>query len=131
MHPMCQTADLELKPVPGKGQGVFARRPFAPGDVIETAPVIAVIEPAQVPLIETTPIVHYYYYWGEDLRSAAVIGGFASFYNHSRSPNAEMLREHQRDRLQVIARQPIAAGQEITFDYRAARDDEPLGFDPV
>ena len=126
-----QTADLEMKPVLGKGLGVFARRPFAPGDLVETAPVIIVIEPAQVPLIETTPIVHHYYYWGEDLRSAAVIGGFASFYNHSPAPNAEMVRDYQQGRLLVVARQPIAAGEEITFDYRAARDDEPLGFDPV
>jgi SET domain-containing protein len=128
---MIQTADLELKHLPGKGQAVFARRPFAPGDVVEVAPVIAVVEPSQVPLIETTPILDYYYYWGEDLQSAAIIGGFASFYNHSRSPNAEMIRDHQRGRLQVIAVQPIAAGEEITFNYRAARADEPLGFEPV
>ena len=34
-------------------------------------------------------------------------------------------------RLQVIAVQPIAAGEEIVFNYRSARDDEPLGFEPV
>ena len=128
---MFQTADLEMKAVPGKGLGVFARRPFARGDVVETAPVIAVIAPVQVPPIETTPIVHYYYYWGEDLQSAAVIGGFASFYNHSSSPNAEVFRDHRRERLQVSALRPIVAGEEITFNYRAARADEPLGFEPV
>jgi SET domain-containing protein len=128
---MFQTADLEMKPVAGKGWGVFARRAFAEGEVVETAPVIAVIEATQVPLIETTPIVHFYYYWGEDLQSAAVVGGFASFYNHSQSPNAEMIRDHRQGRLQVVAVRPIAAGEEVTFNYRAARDDEPLGFDPV
>ena len=126
-----QTADLEVKHVSVKGLGVFARRPFEPGDVVEVAPIIVVIPPERVPQIEATDIMDYYYYWGPDLRSAAIAGGFGSFYNHSPRPNARMVRDHEQGRLLVVALERIPAGQEITFNYRAARDDEPLGFDPV
>ena len=128
---MFQTMDLEVKHLHPKGLGVFARRPFDQDEVIEIAPVIVVITADQVPLIEGTPIMEYYYYWGADLKSAAIVGGFGSFYNHSRQPKARIVREHERGRLLVVALQHIRAGEEITFDYRAARDDEPLGFDPV
>jgi SET domain-containing protein len=121
---MFQTADLEVKHLDGKGLGVFARRPFDQGEVIEVAPVIVVIPAEQVPLIEVTAINHYYYYWGADLRSAAIVGGFGSFYNHNRLPNARIVREHERGRLLVVALEYIPAGEEITFNYRAARDDE-------
>jgi SET domain-containing protein len=128
---MFQTADLEVRHLPGKGRGVFARRAFAPGEVIEYAPVIMVIPAEQVPLIEVTPIMPYYYYWGADLTSAAIAGGFGSFYNHDPRPNARMIRDQPNERIVVEALAPIAAGDEITFNYRAARDDEPLEFDPV
>jgi SET domain-containing protein len=128
---MFQTEDLEVRHVSVKGLGVFARRPFEQGDVVEAAPIIVVIPPEQVPLIEATDILEYYYYWGTDLRSAAIAGGFGSFYNHSPRPNARIVREHAQGRLLVVALERIRAGEEITFDYRAARDDEPLGFEPI
>ena len=70
-------------------------------------------------------------YWGADLKSAAIAGGFGSFYNHSRRPTVRMVREPEQGRLLVVAQERIAVGDELTFNYRAARDDEPLGFDPV
>jgi len=130
-EPMFQTADLEMRHVSDKGLGVFARRAFEPGDTVEVVPIIVVIPPDQVPLIEATDIFHYYYYWGADLKSAAIAGGFGSFYNHSLRPNVRMVREPEQGRLLVVAHERIAVGDEILFNYRAARDDEPLGFEPV
>src|SRR5579859_2032795 len=128
---MFQTADLELRKMPGKGLGVFARRPFDQDEVIEVAPVIVVVPADQVPLIEGTPIEPYYYYWGPDLKSAAVMGGYGSFYNHHSQPNAKIVREPERGRVLIVALEHIRSGDEITFNYRAARDDEPQGFEPI
>src|SRR5262245_40586569 len=73
----------------GRGRGVFARRSFAPGDLIERAPVIVIPE-KQWPKVQSSILSNYAFDWGERDEHAAIALGYVSIYNHSYSPNAKL-----------------------------------------
>ena len=92
---------------PGKGRGVFARRPIAAGEVFETAPVL-VVPAAEWSSIEKTVFFDYTFEWGWEGETAAIALGYGSLYNHSYTPNAryEKRLEDGRHRLRRAARDP-------------------------
>jgi len=128
---MVCTDELEVRTIPGKGRGVFARRSFAPGDVIERCPVIA-LQAEQWAILDTTALGNYFFHWGEQLERPAVALGYGSLYSHSFEPNAIYTR-HLGDReLHFIAIREILPDAEVTVNYNGDPDDgTPVWFVPV
>lgn len=106
--------DIEIRVSDGRGRGVFALRPFRPGEVIEQAPVI-VLDDDQYELLNHTTLRDYYFDWGE--HRCAIPLGFSLIYNHSEQPNAEARRDHAAGTISFVAIADIAPGQEIVHRY--------------
>ena len=120
---------IEVKLVKGKGRGVFARRAFREGEVIERVPVIV------IPLSEIknsegwVGLAGYCFLWGEGKVALAL--GYGSLYNHSYKPNA---RYDDVGRLTKVfsALRAIDPGEEITVNYNGEPNDQaPTGFKVV
>ena len=100
-------------PAGSKGRGVFAKGKLVSGEVVEFAPVI-VLERDEGRILLKTALGSHAFDLG---RKRVGIGlGFASLYNHSRSPNAEF--ESSPEGIRIVALRDIRANEEITLDYR-------------
>jgi SET domain-containing protein len=69
----------------------------------------------------------YYFQWDGD--QAAIALGLGSLYNHSEAPNAEFEMDYDFDQIRFAAILDIAAGQEITTDYRSGKPEMKLWFE--
>jgi SET domain-containing protein len=120
---------LEIRTIPNKGRGVFARKDFVPGEVIEHAPVI-VGRAEEWEALEKTALADHYFLWGEEetLDQICVVLGYGSLYNHSYAPNADWDRDLEKREMVFYAVEPIAIGQEITINYNGI-EDAPVWFD--
>jgi uncharacterized protein len=112
---------IEIRRIPGKGRGVFALRNFSVGDIIESAPAMA-FTPKERKLLEKTAMNSYIYPW-RSTRSAAVVFGYGSIYNHSYDPNADWKQNFKTTSMIYRAVKPIKAGDEITVNYNGEPDD--------
>jgi SET domain-containing protein len=118
--------NIVLAPSAIAGRGVFATKPFARGELIETCPVI-VVPASQRPDLDKTALYSYYYGWGDD---AALAQGLGSFYNHSYHPNAVYEKDIANGNVVISAIRDIVAGEEITVNYNGDPDSlKPLWFD--
>ncbi|HEY1301731.1 MAG TPA: SET domain-containing protein-lysine N-methyltransferase [Stellaceae bacterium] len=118
---------LEIREHPVRGRGVFAREPIAAAALIEAAPVV-VIPAAQCATLDRTILHDYYFHWDGDPDGegrGAVALGLVTLCNHSPHPRARVVRNFARRTLDLVAIQPIGAGEEITIDYNC-----PLWFEP-
>ncbi|HET7043085.1 MAG TPA: SET domain-containing protein-lysine N-methyltransferase [Gemmatimonadales bacterium] len=120
---------LEVRPVPGKGRGVFATRDLAEGEPLDEAHVL-LISADDATRLEETPLGQHYFHWDGDEESdrwqGAVALGIVSLVNHSAKANAGVWQDYDRKLLVLEALRPIAAGEEILIDYEIE-----LWFDPV
>jgi uncharacterized protein len=116
-------ADVVVASSPGRGRGVFARRPFARNEVIELCPVIALSE-RDAERLNETGLYDYYFGWGKDGKQAAIALGFGSLYNHSFTPNAEHRKDIAGNTMSIVAVREIAAGEEIFIRYQTGIDSE-------
>jgi SET domain-containing protein len=107
---------LEIKTVPGKGRGVFARRDLPRDFLLERAPIIE-IPPNDWELIEKTVLHHYAFGWGVEQDRAAIALGLGSLINHSYEPNAYYQKCLEERVIEFITLTPIRAGEEITVNY--------------
>lgn len=107
--------DVEVKPSPIEGLGVFAARPYAPGERIRRVNIVREVTDA-TPLREAQGerIEHCSYPSGK-----VVLWGFPDRHvNHSCDPNAFGLEEGDGSEVvYMVARRAILAGEELTFDY--------------
>ncbi len=94
------------------GLGVFATRNFKRGKVLENCRVI-VIPKAQDKYIMHTIITNYAFEFGND---SALCLGNGRLYNHSVSPNADIV-ERERS-ISIVANKNIKAGEEILINYQ-------------
>jgi SET domain-containing protein len=106
--------DIEIREVAGKGRGVFARRDFKRGELVEAAPVI-VIPDEEVDLIEKTALADYYYKWGNS--HFALVLGYGSLYNFSATPNLSFKPDLESKVMLYRARKSIRKEQELTINY--------------
>lgn len=101
--------DVEVRETGRKGRGVFARRPFRKGEFIfrrRNGPALAEEE---LPALSPEDRMHLTELgWGR----YAVVHPPGAFLNHSCEPSA------MRSGVKVFAWRDIAAGEEITIDYR-------------
>lgn len=107
--------DIEIRFCEGKGRGVYARRDFRAGEIIEQAPVI-VLGDDQYELLNHTALRDYYFDWGEGC--CAIPLGHSLIYNHADDPNAFTRRDLARGMIAFVAGRDIAAGQEIVHRYQ-------------
>jgi len=93
------------------GRGVFAQERIDAGEVIL---------PFTGPMLVRSEVDEgsYHLQVGDDLYLGAS-GGADDYVNHSCDPNAGF-----RDGLALVARREIAAGEEITWDYSTAIDED-------
>lgn len=117
-----------VKKSPGKGRGVFARRPIRAGQTIERVPVFL------IPLKEIAggrknpELAHYFYLWNRT--HVALTLGYGSLYNHSYKPNAQY--RHGQMAMTYYALRDIAEGEEITVNYNGDPEDRsPMIFSVV
>jgi uncharacterized protein len=127
--PLSQSDSIEVRRVPGKGRGVFARRIIRTGEVIERAPVL-VLPAAEIEDAEHWEgVTGYWFLWGRGRLAIAL--GYGSLYNHSYHPNA---RYDDIGKLTKVftARRDIQPGEEITINYNGDPNDRsPVGFDVI
>lgn len=104
--------DVEVKPSPIQGLGVFATRRCLVGQRIRRVNIVREVTPAS-PIREDAGerAEHCGYPDGKIL-----LWGFPDRHvNHSCDPNAYEL--YEGDTIHIMARREIGAGEEITFDY--------------
>jgi uncharacterized protein len=123
VKPMFSLSPVEFRDSPIAGRGVFARRPFKPGDVVVAyAPRqrrVDARDPEAVAAAETklTLLSEERYVIIPD---TTVPGGWLC--NHSCNPNAAIFSDGQ-GRIQCTS--PIAPGEEITIFYGWVSHNEP------
>jgi SET domain-containing protein len=107
---------IYVAPTEKKGLGVFTHQPILEDDIIEICPII-IIPPEQVAIIDPTIFYHYYFTWDHPENSACIALGYGSIYNHSFSPNAEVVADDSVDSLTIKCIRNIHPGEEICIDY--------------
>jgi SET domain-containing protein len=111
-----------------RGRGVFAKLNFKKGEIIEASPVI-VLENSDRNFLDKTNLYNYYFWWGKDKKKAAIGLGYSSLYNHSFTPNAEYLKDLQKNTIIFKALRKIKKGEEILVNYNGnPADKSPLWF---
>ena len=123
--------DLTVLPVPGKGRGVVARRAFRRYEVVESASVV-VLSAEEWAAIEGTILGQYAFRWGDEGGQRAMALSIASFFNHSYTPNTCPKLRIDDLRIDFLAMDDIAAGDELTFNYNGRpSDNSSLWFMPA
>ncbi|HSW89594.1 MAG TPA: SET domain-containing protein [Patescibacteria group bacterium] len=118
--------------VKGKGLAVFATENIKEGQILEACPVLT-LTPTERKHAEKTVLNYYIYPW-KSTRSASVVFGYGSIYNHSFHPNADWKQNFKTNRMVYRAIRDIKKGEEITINYNGEPDDmstENLWFDVV
>ena len=108
------TDAVEVRPVEGKGLGVFARRAIRKGEVIERVPLVILSAEEYGKGVDQSLLAGYVFAWGDGEYALAL--GFGSMYNHSYRPNAVYEDEPPRAK-RFVALRPIKAGDEVTVNY--------------
>lgn len=104
--------DVEIRPSPIGGLGLFATRDFEPGERIRRINIVREVTP-DAPLREELGerVEHCSYPDGR----IVLVGTPDRHVNHCCDPNAYKL--YECGEVYAVARSPIRAGKEITFDY--------------
>lgn len=114
--------DIEIKYInKNKGRGVFALKNFKTGEIVESCPVIR-LTPGERKHCSKTVLNCYMYPW-RSTRSASLVLGYGSIYNHSFTPNADWKQNFRSSMMVYRAIKPIDKGEEITVNYNGEPDD--------
>jgi len=111
---------IYVKPVEGKGLGVFAVIPIKKDELIETCPLMSLgKKPGNK---HQDPFFNYRFSYPRDgahngNEDQVVAWGYGSLYNHSESPNADWKDHPSEKAFQFIAVQDIEKNEEITIHY--------------
>lgn len=137
----CRQSDLvEVRRMADRGKGgrgVFALRDLPSGTVVERVPVLLIprnqVFAADPAVRAAAARVSWYVFEWEGVTKRAYVAlalGYGSIYNHSPAANTTYDREPP-DVLAFTTVRDVAAGEELTINYRErATDAPPLGFDP-
>ena len=102
---------------PVHGQGVFADRAIAAGEVIERCPYIVIDDDD---LAEANRLQDYLFTSPDQPGDYLCVLGYGMMYNHSDAPNAEWeIDDDDIHFVRFTALKPIADGEEIFQNYGA------------
>lgn len=102
-----------------RGKGVFAKRAFASGEVVEIAPVLVLkTEHDDLPELLKTYVFDWATLAGVP-RAQGVALGYGSMYNHSSPANLRYEADGRESLMRYIAARDIRAGEELTINYNA------------
>lgn len=104
------------------GNGVFARKQFSAGNVIEIAPVI-LMDQTDKEFLQSTILFNYYFLLSDKSKPVALGLGYTSLYNHSYNANASYTISLKNASIKIKAFKAISAGDEITLNYNGKPDD--------
>lgn len=122
-QPIRPSDAVEVRRSPRHGQGIFATRDIAAGELIEECPAL-LFDDEQWHAIDAGGLHGYCY---EAPRGGVVLAlGMGSLYNHASQPNADYTVRLRPPRVLITAAGPIRADDEVTISY--GRPDE-LWFD--
>jgi SET domain-containing protein len=111
-----------VKSTKGRGRGVYALKNFSGGEVIERCPVLN-LTPKERKHCSRTLLNFYMYPW-RSTRSASLVLGFGSLYNHSYEPNADWKQNFHTNKMIYTATKPIKKGEEILINYNGEPEDK-------
>src|ERR1700709_1094577 len=130
-------AQLAVRDFGIRGRGIVALEDIEPGRLVERSPVL-IIPSEEGPSVDKTIIFTYVFMWEhhtveEDLykhrgRSAIALG-YTSLLSHSFEPNCIFVRHIDELLIDVFAKRPIRAGEELTIDYQMTLWFEPVPID--
>ncbi len=113
------------------GRGVYTSEVLEAGDIIELCPIIK-IPKGELEWIDKTKVYDYYFIWEEEGYDACLALGYGSLYNHSPSPNAEVIMDYVDQRIKMVAATMINSGDQIFIDYTGGTKGQiELWFDVV
>lgn len=105
-----------------KGRGVFTSKILKKGELIEICPVIEVSYKDHQKMVGHI-LENYTFVWNTRKKSAAIVLGFGSLYNHSKKPNADYIKKLKDGVMVYKAMKTIKKGEEITIDYGDMHSD--------
>jgi len=119
---------IEIQKTKNKGRGIFAKKDFVVGETIEECPVIpfSAEECAEMDQVAVGKKLDNYFYAWKTEDDGALLLGYGWLYNHSYKPNAEYVRDFERQIMIYRAIKSITSGEEITVNYNG----EPGNKDP-
>ena len=111
---------IYVKPIEGKGLGVFAREPIQTGEIVETCPLFSL---GKTPGNKNQdPFYNYRFAYPREGRhngnqDFVIPWGYGCLYNHSNTPNADWIDHPTEKAFQFIAIQDIKAEEELCINY--------------
>ncbi|MDP2174381.1 MAG: SET domain-containing protein [Bacteroidota bacterium] len=99
-----------------KGRGVFTSKVLKKGEIIEICHVIEISRKDHQMLVGNI-IENYTFVWNTQKKTAAIVLGFGSLYNHTKKPNADYIKKIKQGVMVFKAIKDIKVGEEITIDY--------------
>jgi SET domain-containing protein len=121
-----QPKGTEIKKSPLHGQGIFAKKEFRSGRIIEISPIV-LLSQQEKDLLRHTLLFAYYFVIDHPVHAIAVGLGASSMFNHSYAANAEYSIAIEDQAITIRARKLIRKGEEITLNYNG----HPEGSTPV
>lgn len=110
---------IAIRPSPGRGRGVFAKRALEEGELVETAPALT-LSLADTDAIEDTSLKDFYFAHPGDPLGGLLVLGLATLSNHSDEPNVETSMRHDQAIgwiVEMRTLRDIAPDEEITRRY--------------
>jgi uncharacterized protein len=93
-----------------RGRGVFAKRRFVKGELIESCPTV------ELPDAEVTGRMGDYVYTSVKDGDVLLVLGYGMLYNHSSKPNVEYVQD-EPSVMRFLALRTVRPGEELTIDY--------------
>ena len=114
--PVCSKGlNIAVQDSPLHGQGVFALRDFAKGEILERCPYLVIDDDD---LSDATRLQDYLFTSPDNPHDYLCVMGYGMMYNHSDDPNAEWQIDDDDLRFVCfLAKKDISAGDEILQDY--------------
>ena len=106
--------DLVLKNslVPNGGRGVFSKKDYNPGDIVEVAPFVVCENN-----LHRNKINDYVFQYSQDPNKVITVFGMGSMYNHKDDHNLDYIQDIQNNNMIYKARKRIRAGDELYVNY--------------
>lgn len=118
MKHLTNSPDLCIKDTgTSRGKGVFARRAFAEGEIVEVAPVLVLkSEFDELPELLKTYVFDWTALTGAIGRNALALG-YGSMYNHDNPANLRYEADAREELMRFVAVRGIAMDEELTINY--------------